>query len=344
MVMSVSLGDIRRVSRDVLKYVNVPDDHQDIIIESIVYAHARRKGTHGLGRLLIYVDKISNGLMDSTTPIEILKDRKATALLNANHGFGQVAAAKGMDLAIEKAERFGIAAVAVRASNNFGTVGYITERAAARGMVGMVFTNSSPALAPIGGKKPIVGTNPLGIAFPSGESGTLISLDMATSAAARGKIRLAAKEGRKIPLGWALNQEGCPTDDPLEALKGSMVPVGDHKGFGLALCIDVLAGLISGAGFAGHVLPLSSDKGYSDYGHFLIVIDPSFFLEEYEYKTKVDYLIEQLKSTDPTAQVRIPGDYRINLSDMSLVEVSDKVISEINEFASTIGFKGFESV
>lgn len=333
MAVQVSLADIRKVSDGILQAIGVSEGHRRIIVESIVYAHGRGKGTHGIGRLPIYVEKIDNGLMNANTPIDMVRDHKASAILSANHGFGQVASIEAVDLAVRKASRYGIASVAVRASNNFGTVGFVCEHAAKQGMVALVFSNASPAIAPSGGKKPILGTNPLGIAFPKSKSGMMISLDMATSATARGKIRQAAKDEALIPYGWALDEDGHPTNDPGKALKGSMLALGGHKGYGLSLCIDVLAGLLSGAGFAGRVLPLSSKTGYSDYGHLIIVMDVSFYLEMNEFQEQIEYLIAEIKKTSSSNDVLVPGESNRGYTEGSKVDISEKVAAEINSLA-----------
>ena len=262
----VQVERIRQVAMEVLCKVGVPTDDANIVAESIVYANVRGKHTHGIGRLPIYVRKIMNGLMDERTTIETVSDNKTVSILDANHGFGQVAGIRGMSICIDKASKYGVGIVGIRNSNNFGTAGFLAEMAIEKSMIGIVLGNSSPAVAPYGGETPIFGTNPLCFAFPSRSGFPPIVLDMATTVVSRGRIRLAAKKGEKIPFGWAVNVYGEPTDCPFEALKGSLVPIGGYKGFGLSLAVDVLAGLVTGSAFAGRANPLNHPTEHSGCG------------------------------------------------------------------------------
>ena len=192
---------------------------------------------------------------------------------------------------MKTASENGIGAVGIRNTNNFGTAGYFGEKAANNGMIGIVMGNAAPAIAPPGGTKAILGTNPICFAFPSPETEFPIVLDMATSNAARGKIRLALRNGEKIPLGWALDSNGEPTDDPAAALEGSLIPMGGYKGFGLSMMIDIMAGLITGSAYGGEVKNLNHPDSYSRNGNLFIVIDPTFFISKDEYDLRMKTLI-----------------------------------------------------
>src|SRR5690606_6021650 len=181
-------------------------------------------------------------------------------------------------------------------------------KAAEQNYISTIYSNSAPALAPWGGKKAIFGTNPIGYGFPTGKNKAPIILDMATSFAARGKIRLAAKNNEKIPLGWALDANGQPTEDPNEALKGTLVPIGEHKGSGLALIVDLFAGLLTGSAFAGDVLPLNTNGEYSKNGHFIMALDIDFFMEHDEYLKKINYLIVKIKEDGASPTIKYPGE------------------------------------
>src|SRR5690554_50296 len=236
--MRVYIENIKIVAENILKKIGVPVEQAKIIVDTIEYAHLTNKGTHGIGRLPIYVRKIKEGLMSAETIMDLINETSVISHYNANNGFGQVAAYIGMNTAIKKAKENGIAAVGIRCSNNFGTAGYFVKMAAKENMIGFIFSNSSPAIAPTGGSKPIFGTNPIAIGFPGGNNKPLVILDLATSNAARGKIRLAAANGQSIPANWALDAGGQPTTDPNEALKGTMIPIGGYKGYGLSLIVD----------------------------------------------------------------------------------------------------------
>jgi L-2-hydroxycarboxylate dehydrogenase (NAD+) len=343
--MKVSISRIRNIASTVLRHVGVPSDHTEIIVDSIIDAHRRGKGTHGISRLPIYIRKIQSNQMDAETKVSVVREGPVVSVLDANHGFGQVAAINAMRASVEKASIYGIGVVSVRHSNNFGTVAYIAEEAAKHGKIGLVLTNSAPAIAPTGGKNPVFGTNPLGIAIPSESLGFPISLDMATATAARGKVRLAAKNGDSIPLNWALDSEGNPTDDPIKALKGSMLALGGHKGYGLSLAIDVLAGLLSGAAFGGDVLPLNCKDGVSNNGHLIMAIDISHFMSPEQFDDGLRLLVDNVKAAGDSGAVFLPGE-QSNLrkeDNQASVDVSEAVLKEIAVLMDSLGLSEDES-
>ena len=337
----IAVVDIHRLCVDILTFYNVPVDDASIISDSIVYAHTREKHTHGIGRMEIYVRKIKQGLLNPDTPIDTIAETPVISIINANNGFGQVAAVKAMRIAIEKAKVHGIGLVGVKDSNNFGTAGFIGEQATNEFMIGIVLSNSAPAIAPTGGNKALFGTNPLCISFPTSDNDFPIILDMACSGVARGKVRLAAKRGEKIPIGWAVDETGNETDDPIKALKGFLLPIGDYKGFGLALCVDVLAGLITGSGFAGEVKNLDHPTDISCQGHMIIAINPSFFMSRTDYMQKMDKLIASTKACGNTDSVFLPGEqsFQKYLVNSRIVVIEQDLIDIINLLADEAGYE-----
>jgi len=331
----VKVTDIKQVSQDVLLSCGVPQEDALTIADTIVYAHRMGKHTHGINRLPIYVRKIQEGLMTKETVLEITRDTPVIMTADAHHGFGQVAAAKGMKHCIKKAKAYGIGVVGIKDSNNFGTAGYFGELAACEGMIGIVMGNSAPAIAATGGTAPILGTNPICFAFPNLEGKAPIILDMALSTAARGKIRLAAKNGETIPLGWAMDEKGNPTQDPNEALKGSLIPIGDYKGFGLSLAVDILAGLLTGAAFGGSVKPLNHPDDFSRFGHFLLALNITFFMTPEEYQKKIDILVENVRKSGNIGEVILPGERSFQQAKKShtMVALHEKQVKEINDLA-----------
>lgn len=304
----VHLDDLALFSQTVLQKCGLAPEDARIVTDSIVYAHANGKGTHGVGRLMIYERKLRKGLMNADTPLTEISAAPAMALLDAGHGFGQVAAVRGMERACDMAASCGIGMVGIRHSNSFGTAGFVVQQAIDRGMGGFVFTNAGPAIAPTGGRRALFGTNPLAFGCPTFEGQPPIVLDMATAAAARSKIRLAAQNGEKIPLDWALDPQGNPTDDPAAALEGSMIPLGGPKGSGLALMVDILAGLMTGSGFAGQARALNHPDQKSDVGHMLIAFDVSKFLAPDAYRDAMQDLVAATKATGEPGAVSMPGE------------------------------------
>ncbi len=334
----LTIAQIESISLKVLTACSVPEEDAQIVADSIVYAHQRGRGTHGLPRLSIYVRKIKQGLMAAETPFELVKKKGVIKVFDAGNGFGQVAAIRGMQCAMKMAEEFGVSAVGIRHSNNFGTAGFICEEAFKKNMIGILFSNSAPAIAPTGGSQSIFGTNPLAFAFPPVEDHPPIVLDMATSVAARGKVRLAEKNGEKIPFGWALDANGQPTDDPHEALKGTMVPIGGPKGYGLSMAIDILAGMLPGAAFGGEVKPLNHSDGVSNYGHLLIAIDVESFMAIDQYKASMLKLIKNTKQCGDEGVVLLPGEPEMLClkSQGGQIDVSERVMRDIQELSKTI--------
>lgn len=304
----ISVSNLHSCSASILIKCGVPAEDAKIIADSIVYAHARGKHTHGIGRMPIYIRKIKENLMNPLTPMTVIKETPVISVLDAQNGFGQVAAIRAMDLCIEKARTYGVGLVGVKDSNNFGTAGFIGDYAAQAGMIGIIAANSGPAIAPTGGGKAIFGTNPICISYPAVGDTPPIVFDMACSSAARGKIRLAAKNGEKIPFGWAVDAQGNPTDDPNEALKGTMVPIGDYKGYGIALCVDILAGMMTGSGFAGNVKNLNHPTEISRYGHMIMALNPDFFISKEEYCENMTLLIENVKKCGKEGAIYLPGE------------------------------------
>ncbi len=336
--MELSIQKIEALSNQILEKIGVPNDEAKIITDTVKYAHLRGKGTHGIGRYSIYNRKIEENLMQANTDLTVISDSGTSIVLDAQNGFGQVATYKGMELAIKKAKEFGMGAVAIRHSNSFGTSGYFVDMAADENMVGILFANSGPAIAPTGGNKPLFGTNPIGIGFPGGNNKPNVILDMATSNAARGKIRLAALNNEEIPQGWAIDNKGNPTTDANEALKGSMVPIGDHKGYGLSLIVDVLAGLLTGAAFGGDVNRLNHKDKISNYGHLILVMDIERFQTLTDFKTKMDYLTRNVKETKVEQEIFLPGESSYIRQELAkgVVTLTDKQVELVNNLIDKI--------
>ena len=338
-MVEIKTSKVEQVSREILKRCGVPMEQARVITSSIIYAHSREKHSHGIGRLPIYVRKIKQGLMSAKTNIKVLEETLVISNIDANNGFGQVAGAIAMERAIDISDVYGIGVVGVRNSNNFGAAGFLGEMAANKGFIGIVLGNSAPAIAPHGGKKALLGTNPLCVAFPCGNGKPPIVLDMACSVSARGKIRLAKNNNQKIPLGWALDQNGNPTTNPIEALKGTLVPIGGHKGYGLSLIIDILAGLLTGSAFGGEAKPLNYPTEPSNYGHMVIVMNPSFFMDYETYLNKMNVLVQRVKFSDEQAEILILGEksFSNSLKWKETIELPRYQVDEINLLSKLLG-------
>jgi len=342
---NLKVADIYKVSKDILLAKQVPEDQAEIIAETIVDAHVKEKHTHGMGRLPIYVRKINSGQMQADTTMKVVRDQPVVKVYDVQNGFGQVAAYRGMKQCIEIAKQFGVGIVGIKDSNSFGAAGYYGEIAAKEGMIGIVMGNASQALAPEGGRTAVFGTNPICFSFPGTDKLPYITLDMACSVAARGKVRLAAKNGEKIPLTWAKDSFGNPTDDPNQALQGSMNAIGGYKGFGLAMVVDIMAGLLTDSAFADEVKPLNTPQGYSRYGHFLCAVNPEFFIEKSSYKERIEHLIECIKESGDSDNIFLPGEraYLNSKKNVTDVQVKDSIVRDVNQLAEELNVKGLET-
>lgn len=337
--VNVSIESLKQVVLETLAKVGVSEEDAAIILDTIVFANRRGVATHGVGRLPLYVHKIAAGHFDPRNDIEVLVDNLAYALMDAHNGFGQVVAYRATKLAIEKAKKYGIAIVGVRNSNNFGTAGYFGDMAAREGCAAIVYANAAPAIAPTGGKKTIFGTNPLCYAFPGDDDLDPILLDMATTVAARGKIRLAAKNGEKIPTDWAIGPEGEPTDDPNVALIGSLLPIGGYKGYGLSLFVDVFAGMLTGSKYAGQVKNLSKMDEDSGNGHLFVVIDLDKFMTNEEKRERIHHFYDAVKACGDEGKVFIPGEIEYNRmkGNKETISISSKQMEDVNTVAEEVG-------
>jgi LDH2 family malate/lactate/ureidoglycolate dehydrogenase len=311
----VPVATLQKHCQGVLMKVGLRETHAALVAESLVFADLRGVSSHGVVRLASYLDRVKAGVMEVDPEMECVRDHAASALLDARNGFGQIAGARAMDIAIRKAHDAGAGIAAVKNSNHFGVAAFYAMRAVAAKMVGVVLTNASPAMTPYNAKTRLLGTNPLAVAIPAGSQKPIV-LDMSTSVVARGKIRLAAgRPGEKIPLGWAVDAEGKPTDDPAAAMKGSLTPIGGPKGAGLSLVIDLLCGALTGTALTGEVKNITDTSGRSRTGHMFAAINVARFIDARTFLQSIDTVIQGIKalpSADGTP-VYLPGEIEFNL-------------------------------
>jgi len=319
---------------DILTKFDVPEDQASIIAEVTLDGDLKGFSSHGIGRFPQYIKGLECGHIKPHTDIVVEKETEATALINGNHGFGHVVTYQAMKMAIEKAKEVGIGLVGIHNSNHFGVAGYYSDMALMEDIIGIVTANTEPAVAPIGGKEPILGTNPLAIGIPSGSH--YLSVDMATSASARGKLMEAKRLGEPIPENVALDSDGNPTTDPAEALKGSILPFGAHKGYALSLMIEVIAGPLVRASYGKGVTGTADPEVPCTKGDLIAAIDPSKFVYIDQFKEEVDDLISELKSTP---NVMIPGDFEVlnvKRHQKEGIALDETLVQQLREIASNV--------
>lgn len=278
----------------------VPEPEARLVADSLVQADLWGHQSHGVLRAPWYMARLTSGVMKAVTDPKLIVDAGAIALIDGQDGIGQVLAAHATRQAITRAKAHGVGAVGVRNSNHFGTAMYYTRMAANEGCIAFLSTNASPAMAPWGGRRKTVGTNPWSIAAPGGKHAPMM-LDIANTGVARGKIYLAKQKGQTIPANWAMSADGAPTTDPAEAIAGIILPMAEHKGYAIAVMMDVLSGLLTGSSFGARVNgPYVADKA-SGCGHMMIALNVAAFQTVPEFEERMAKLISELKSV-PRAQ------------------------------------------
>ena len=273
----------------------MPPADARIVADTLVQADLWGHQSHGVLRLPWYLARLKAGVCNAVAKPRFIVDGGAVAVIDGGDAMDQVLMVHAMDDAIARARKHGIAAVALRHSNHFGTALYYTLRAARAGCVAFLSTNASPAMAPWGGRKKTVGTNPWSWAAPAGSFAPMV-LDIANTGVARGKIYLARQKGLPIPEGWAIDTDGAPTTDAQAAIDGIILPMAGHKGYAIAVMMDMLSGVLTGSAFASGVAgPYQTDRK-SGAGHLTIVLDIATMQPLAEFNTRMEALIRELKS------------------------------------------------
>ncbi|KAK1722256.1 hypothetical protein CaCOL14_005895 [Colletotrichum acutatum] len=339
----VAASEARRLVEDILKGNGVPEENSKIVARCLVAADLRGVDTHGMNRIPSYMERVRQGVLNATAQPELKQVTPVVAHVDGKNGFGFVAAEMGMAAAIESAKTFGIGMASVSHSNHFGMSAWVVQQALDADMMSLVFTNSSPALPAWGGQSKLMGVSPIACGAPGKDKPFI--LDMAPSVAARGKIYKAKRRGEKIPLDWALDAEGRPTDDPTAALGGVMLPMGGPKGSALAIMMDVFSGVFSGSAFAGHVTNPYDPSKPADVGHFLVAIKPDLFMSLDDFRDRMDYLYQRVIGSDKAAgvdRIYFPGEIeQLQQLDREKtgIPLVQAEIDALNEEATRVGAK-----
>jgi len=319
--------------------VGVPRRDAEIAAQVIVEGDLRGFHSHGVLRLPGYVEGIERGAIRAEITLKRVSKRGATIVYDANHSLGHVVGHRAALKAVELAEEHGVGVVAVRNSSHYGIAGYYTTLIAERGMVGFATCGTEPAVAPYGGSRAVLGTNPLSIAFPR-RDGPPIVVDMATSLVSRGKVLQALKEDREIPEGWAVGPDGEPTTDPEEALEGALLPFGEHKGYALCLALEVLAGPVVGAAAGREVRGTTDPTVPCNKGDLFAALDVSALVNEHEYFERLERLIAEVKESGE--DVLLPGEPEFRRRERALregLELPEGSVRALREVADRLGLE-----
>ncbi len=299
---------LHKLTCDVLERIDTPAEYAAMVATSLVGANLAGHDSHGMIRLPVYVQAARAGRVVPAARAVVATATAfvATVILDGMHGWGQPAAHLATTEAMVRAQKFGMAAVVIQHCNHIGRVGEYVERMARANLVGLAMCNANPNVAPFGGRKKMLGTNPISIAVPRADGRPPVLLDAATSVVAEGKLRVARDKGVQTPSGWIIDKDGRPTLDPNDFYAGgALLPMGDYKGYGLGVMVELLGGLLSGMSAA--FLP---DYGKGN-GVLMMALNPEAFMPLDKYLAQVELFCEGIKSA-PTApgveQVLLPGE------------------------------------
>jgi LDH2 family malate/lactate/ureidoglycolate dehydrogenase len=287
---SIGADELRARVAGIFTRLDVPAEDAGIVAHHLVEADLRGVHSHGVIRVPTYVTALKAGKINPKPRLEVVEDHGGQVVMDGDHGLGQLTAFRANELAIERGKEHGMAAVALRNSTHCGAMAYYAIRAREQGLIGLAITNAGMNMTPTGGMQKIVGNNPFAMAVPTTRAWPMV-LDMATSVVAGGKLDVARSKGESIPLGWARDKDGNPTTDPAAAREGSLEPLGGPKGYGMAVMLDVLAGVLSGGRFGGM---LGTDPGRGGMAQFFLTIDVTRFMPMDQFKARMDELIDQI--------------------------------------------------
>jgi len=293
-------------------------------------------------RLPWYTARLASGAMRADTATETVVDLGAAAVIDGRDGIGQVIVDRASQDAVRRATAHGIGMVAVRNSGHFGTAAYWTRRIAEAGCVGILTTNSSPAMAPWGGNEKTVGSNPWSIAAPGGSHPPVV-LDISNTSVARGKLYAALERNEPIPLGWAMDADGRDTTDPAAGLAGMLLPIGGHKGYGISFMMDVLSGVLTGSGYGTGVTGPYMPEGRSGTGHLVIAITVDGLIGDARFAERIDDLIRSTKAVtlaEGATEVFYPGEIEARAEARSMregVSLPEKTVADLRDLAASCG-------
>jgi L-2-hydroxycarboxylate dehydrogenase (NAD+) len=343
---------------DVFVKLGVPQEDAAIAADNLVAADLRGVSSHGVARLRRYVKGLQDGVMLARPDVRLVHETPATALIDAGGGLGQPVSKRAMDLAIDKARNVGAGFVTVRNSNHYGIAGYYAMMALEHDMIGMSMTNSAVLVVPTFGRDAMLGTNPIAVAAPAGEERPFV-LDMATSTVPRGKLEVYNRQNKPLPMGWATDETGEPTDDAARVLDnfaklagGGLLPLGGagellsgHKGYGLALLVDVLAGALPGAGYVNNIY-LKDEAGKprpANVGHFFGALRVDGFRPLDEFRATMDDLIRRLKDAPKAVgqeRIYVHGEKEYELTEDRAAHgalLHPKVVADLQAMAGEFG-------
>jgi LDH2 family malate/lactate/ureidoglycolate dehydrogenase len=336
-------GDIERFLAAAFVALDVPERDAETVARLMVRADLYGYETHGTFRLRQYANRLRAGGTNPKANVTVAADTGATAVVDGDNGLGHLSMVRATELAIDKAEAYGIGWVGVRNGNHAGPASLYVNMAVERNLIGLYgAVGSANHMPPFGGSERLLGTNPIAIAVPAGKSPPFV-LDMATTVAAAGKIRTLAQRGEPMPEGWMVGRDGKPLTDPKRQGEGFMLPIGGPKGYGLAMALGLLAGTLNGAAFGRDVVDMTKQPGTpTNTGQFIAAISVAAFGDVDAFKANADSVFQTIRESEALpghGAVRIPGEHRGEMfEDRSAngVPLHPKLIAALSEIADEL--------
>ena len=310
--MIITKSELETHCKNLLTRAGTPDKAAALAAETLVNADMRGIHSHGVVRIARYLDCILSGGINPAAEVKVIEDTPCLLRLSAAGGLGIPAACTATEKLIEKAEKMPLAAVCVNHSDHYGAAGYYAMKCAEKGLIGFSMSNTVPLIAVTGAASAAIGNNPFAYAAPAGRYRAIL-FDVCMSVVASGKIQIASAQGEAIPEGWILDRDGNPTTDADQIFKGAiMLPFAGHKGYGFALMVELLSGVLADAGVLSGVHSWNEVPGRdADTGHFFMAVNPEFFGGLNRFTSRVEAMIDELKSAKKAAgtdKIFYPGE------------------------------------
>jgi hydroxycarboxylate dehydrogenase B len=340
-MLSYKRNDLVNLGVKIFSAAGVDEKMAEELMDSLVLSNLIGVDSHGIVRIAQYMTALKTGAIVPDAQARIIRENQVIVILDGSRGFGQIVSKRAMRLAMDKARNNGAGIACFSNVHHVGRLGEFVAMASAEGMIGIMFVNGSRPgglVAPFGSHQKILGTNPLAFSIPAGSYPPLLA-DFATSTVAEGKIRIAHRKGEKIPIGWLLNKDGEPTENPGDLYEGGAITTfGEYKGYALSLLVEVLGGILSGA-----ETPIFPSYKILTNGVLAIAIEPSFFRPREDYSAAVDYLFDRVKQAIPALHSQgalIPGEPEIArqaIREKEGIPIDNNTISELTAIAASLG-------
>lgn len=331
----IKAEELKETTRKVFEEHGLSREISETIADVLVHANLRGVDSHGVLRVEHYIKRMKEGGINPAPDLKESNSSASTSTFDGDNGFGHYISKKAMESAIAKAKTEGIGAVAVKNSSHCGALSYFVSQATNENLIGVAMTHADKIVVPFGGSESFFGTNPIAFGFPADKEEPVI-LDFATSTVALGKVLNAKEQGKSIPSGWGVDENGGDTNNPDEV--AALTPFGGPKGYGLAMVVEVFTALLTGAAFGPHI-----SKMYGDYdknrelGHFFMVIDPDKFVAIETFTSRLDQMIKELREAPPAENVEriyVPGEIEMmNVKERTAngIPISDSIIEYLRK-------------